>query len=74
MEAEDPRRDGNLIKEETLKAMDRVFEGELLVLDLGRRKEDSCIALTGELPSVNVWKEALPLSLRCYVDMWSPFS
>ncbi|RWR85067.1 S-adenosyl-L-methionine-dependent methyltransferases superfamily protein isoform 1 [Cinnamomum micranthum f. kanehirae] len=74
VEAEDPRRDGNLIKEETLKAMNQVFGGELFVLDLGRRKEDSCIALTGKLPSVDVWKRAMPLSLRCYVDMWTPFS
>ncbi|KAL6011425.1 hypothetical protein ACLOJK_001873 [Asimina triloba] len=69
VEAEDPVRDGNLIKEQTLRVMSQVFD-ELFVLDLGSRKEDSCIALTGDLPDLGVWKEALPKSLRGYVDMW----
>lgn len=73
VEAEDPSRDGNMIKEETLSAINQVFAGELYVLDLGHRKEDSCVALTGDLPDATVWKQALPSSLRCYVDMWTPF-
>ncbi|KAF8378241.1 hypothetical protein HHK36_029580 [Tetracentron sinense] len=73
VEAEDPGRDGKLVMKESLKAMHQVFPGKLLVLNLGNRKEDSSIALTGELPDLNAWKQMLPLSLRCYVDMWSSF-
>ncbi|XP_077242748.1 S-adenosyl-L-methionine-dependent methyltransferases superfamily protein [Tasmannia lanceolata] len=73
VESEDPRRDGNLIKEETLKAMDQVFPGRLFVLNLGNRNEDSCIALTGDLPDLDAWRQALPASLRFYADMWAPF-
>ncbi|XP_068637321.1 uncharacterized protein [Aristolochia californica] len=74
VEAEDPKRDGNLVKEQTLKEMAQVFPGEVLVLNLGHRKEDSCLALTGTLPELDVWKQALPESIRYYVDMWVPFN
>ncbi|XP_010248615.1 PREDICTED: uncharacterized protein LOC104591471 [Nelumbo nucifera] len=73
VEAEDPRRDGKLVMEESLKAMHQVFPGQVFVLNLGNRKDDSSIALTGELPDPSLWKQKLPLSLRCYVDMWVPF-
>ncbi|XP_058080062.1 uncharacterized protein LOC131228199 [Magnolia sinica] len=73
VEAEDPSRDGNLVKEETLRVMSQVFPAELFVLNLGHRKEDGCIALTGCPPDLDAWKQALPKSLRCYVDMWVPF-
>lgn len=73
VEAEDSNRDGRVIMEETLKAMDKVFPGEVFVMSLGNG--DSCIAFTGELMAedVNVWKKALPKSLKSYVDMWVPY-
>ncbi|XP_021292302.1 uncharacterized protein LOC110422631 [Herrania umbratica] len=73
VEAEDSRRDGKAVMEETLKAMHRVFGDKLFVLNLGNRKDDSSLALTGELPDPDEWKKALPRSLKCYADMWTPF-
>ncbi|KAL7602973.1 uncharacterized protein LOC111907022 isoform X1 [Lactuca sativa] len=73
VEAEDSRRDGKVIMEETLKAMEKVFPGEVRVLNLGSRKDDSSIAVTGGLPDLDLWKENLPKSLRFYVDMWKPY-
>lgn len=74
VEAEDSRRDGKVIMEETLKAMHEVFPDELFVLSLGNRKDDSSIALTGELPDLDLWKKGLHKSLKFYVDMWEPFT
>ena len=68
------RRDGKVVMEESLKAMHKVFGDQVFVLNLGNRKEDSSIALTGELPDLDEWKKALPRSLRYYVDMWTPVS
>lgn len=73
VEAEDSWRDGKLMMEETLKAMHLVFGDKVNVLNLGNRNEDSSIALTGDLPNFDEWKNALPRPLRCYVDMWRPF-
>ncbi|RVW52985.1 hypothetical protein CK203_072678 [Vitis vinifera] len=64
VEAEDSRRDGKVVMEESLKAMHKVFGDQVFVLNLGNRKEDSSIALTGELPDLDEWKKALPRSLR----------
>lgn len=74
VEAEDSRRDGKVVMEATLKAMHKVFGKKLYVLSLGNRKDDSLIALTGELPDLDDWKRALPRSLKFYVDMWVPYS
>lgn len=75
VEPEDLRKDGKVIMMETLKAMEKVFEGEVSVLNLGSRKDDSSIAVTGKLPEdLDLWKKDLPKSLRFYVDMWKPFS
>ncbi|XP_052180496.1 uncharacterized protein LOC127793803 [Diospyros lotus] len=74
VEAEDSSRDGKVIMEETLAALREVFPGEVFVLSLGHGKEDSSIALTGELPDVELWKKALPKALRFYADMWTPFT
>ncbi|KAA8542261.1 hypothetical protein F0562_023603 [Nyssa sinensis] len=68
VEAEDSRRDGKVIMEESLEAMHKVFPGKVSVLSLGNRKDDSCIALTGELPDIDEWKKALPKSLRTHRD------
>ncbi|KAF3327188.1 hypothetical protein FCM35_KLT07306 [Carex littledalei] len=75
VESEDPRRDGNVVKEETLKAMSEVFgKDKLFVLNLGGTKEeDSWVGLTGDLPDLEGWKGILPTALRCYVDMWKPY-
>lgn len=72
VEAEDSRRNGKVVMEDTLKAMRRVFRDKLFVLSLGNRKEDSSVALTGALPDLDVWKKVLPGSLVGYVDMWMP--
>lgn len=74
VEAEDSRRDGKAVMEDTLKAMHPVFPGKLFVLSLGNMKEDSSVALTGAWPDVDAWKKALPGSLMGYVDMWAPYS
>lgn len=74
VEAEDSKRDGKIVTENTLKAMQKVFGEKLIVLHLGNRKDDSSIALTGELPDVEAWRKALPHPLKYYVDMWMPFS
>ncbi|GAY47318.1 hypothetical protein CUMW_103670 [Citrus unshiu] len=62
VEAEDSRSDGKVVMEATLKAMHKVFGKKLYVLSLGNRKDDSLIALTGELPDLDDWKRALPRS------------
>lgn len=74
LEAEDKRRDGKVVMEQTLKAMQKVFGEKLHVLNVGNRKEDSTIALTGDLPDVEAWKNSLPRPLKFYVHMWTPFS
>ncbi|XP_034925915.1 uncharacterized protein [Populus alba] len=74
VEAEDKRRDGKVLMEDTLKAMHQVFGDRLFVLNLGNRKDDSSLALTGKLPDLDAWKKVLPRSLSCYVDMWRPLS
>ena len=75
VEAEDARRDGKVVMEETLKAMHMVFGDKLFVLNLANKKDDSSLALTGELavPDLDAWKKALPRSFKGYVDMWAPF-
>lgn len=73
VEAEDKRRDGDVVMEDTLKAMHQVFGDDVFVLSLGNRKDDSSVALTGKLPDLDEWKKVLPKSLRFYVDMWAPF-
>ncbi|KAK4749654.1 hypothetical protein SAY87_027103 [Trapa incisa] len=72
VEAEDSSRHGKLVMQETLKAMNKAFGGKVLLLTLGSRKEDSSIALTGNVPNRDSWKEALPRPLQGYVDMWTP--
>ncbi|KAF3438180.1 hypothetical protein FNV43_RR20937 [Rhamnella rubrinervis] len=74
VEAEDSRRDGKVVMEDTLEAMHQVFPHKLLVLSLGNRKEDSSVALTGALPDLDAWKKALPGALMGYVDRWTPQS
>nr|XP_004515876.1 uncharacterized protein LOC101506952 isoform X2 [Cicer arietinum] len=74
VEAENKFRDGKVVMEETLKAMKMVFGEKLFVLRLGNRGDDSSLALTGDFPKSDSWKNALPSSLRCYVDLWTPYS
>lgn len=74
VEAENKRRDGKVVMEESLKAMQMVFGEKLYVLNLGNRKDDSSLALTGDFPEPDTWKKALPRSLRDYVDLWTPYS
>ncbi|KAK6148317.1 hypothetical protein DH2020_019229 [Rehmannia glutinosa] len=74
VEPEDIRKDGSVIMEETLKAMHKVFPGEVYVLSLDNRKDDSSVALTGEFPDANAWKKTLKRPLKFYVDMWKPYT
>ncbi|WCJ35731.1 S-adenosyl-L-methionine-dependent methyltransferases superfamily protein [Euphorbia peplus] len=71
VEAEDKRRDGDVVMADTLKAMRKVFDRDVFVLSIGDRNDDSAVALTGELPDSDAWKSVLPKSLRFYVDMWA---
>ncbi|KAK7291609.1 hypothetical protein RIF29_06897 [Crotalaria pallida] len=74
VEAENKLRDGKVTMEETLKAMREVFGEKVFVLSLGNRKDDSSLALTGDLPQLDEWKKALKrASLRYYVDLWRPY-
>ncbi|CAA7034983.1 unnamed protein product [Microthlaspi erraticum] len=74
VEAEDSERGGDLVMEETLKAMSSVFGEKLFVLTLGNGN-DSSVALTGDLPDLDAWKERLPVrELSSYVDLWKPYS
>ncbi|KAF7806045.1 S-adenosyl-L-methionine-dependent methyltransferase [Senna tora] len=75
VEAENRLRDGKVVMEESLKAMEMVFgEKKLHVLKLGNGKDDSSLALTGDFPEADAWKKALPGSLRNYVHLWTPYS
>lgn len=73
VEAEASGIDGKRLMEETLSAMSKVFGDEIFVLSLGNGKDDSSIALTGNLPDPDAWKEALYPPLGGYVHMWKPF-
>ncbi|KAI3939046.1 hypothetical protein MKW92_018443 [Papaver armeniacum] len=61
IEAEDSSIDGKMVMEKMLNAMYQVFPGQLFVLSLGRRKQDSSIALTGDLPHLDSWRLSLRL-------------
>lgn len=73
VEPEDIRKDGSVIMEETLKAMHKVFPGEVFQLSLDNRKDESSVAFTGGLPDSAEWKKALRRPLKFYVDMWKPY-
>lgn len=73
VEAEDITRNGDVVMEETLEAMSKVFP-EILVLNVGHNKEDSWIALSGSSPDRETWKKTIPApELRRYVDKWVSF-
>ena len=74
VEAEDPLRDGKLVMEETLEAIHRIFPNEVSVLNMGLRREDNSLALTGALPDLDTWKKALPPPLQHYVNWWTPLN
>ncbi|TKY55246.1 hypothetical protein E2542_SST19660 [Spatholobus suberectus] len=74
VEAENRLRDGKVVMEETLRAMREVFGEKLFVLSLGNRKDDSSLALTGDLPQLEDWKKRLPGPLKCYAHLWEPYS
>ncbi|KAH6809433.1 S-adenosyl-L-methionine-dependent methyltransferases superfamily protein [Perilla frutescens var. frutescens] len=74
VEPDDIRKDGSVIMEETLKAMQKVFAGEIFVLSLDDRKDDSSVAMTGKMPDVGEWRKKLPRPLKFYVDMWNPYT
>lgn len=73
VEPDDIRKDGSVIMEETLKAMQKVFPGDISVLSIDNRKDESSVALTGGLPDAGAWRKELPRPLKFYVDMWKPY-
>ncbi|EPS71194.1 hypothetical protein M569_03565, partial [Genlisea aurea] len=58
---------------ETLRAMSEAFPGEISVLSMSDRKDDSAVALAGELPEIGRWKKALRGPLKFYADLWKPY-
>ncbi|KAM7273964.1 hypothetical protein ACFE04_028628 [Oxalis oulophora] len=73
VESENTKRTGKIAMEATLKAMKKVFGDEIFILELGNKKDDSCVALMGALPDRELWKKAMIRPLKCYVDMWERF-
>nr|KYP70236.1 hypothetical protein KK1_009447 [Cajanus cajan] len=74
VEAENRMRDGKVVMHQTLRAMREVFGESLFVMSLGNRKDDSSLALTGDLPPLQDWKNRLPGPLKSYPDLWMPYS
>ena len=75
VEAEEEGRDGEAVKDATLRAMATAFgEGRVSVMDV----DGSWVAMTG--PPVTApeaaaaWKARLPPELRNFVDMWRPYN
>ncbi|RCV06360.1 hypothetical protein SETIT_1G156900v2 [Setaria italica] len=75
VEAEEEGRDGEAVKDATLRAMATAFGKEMVsVLDV----DDSWVAMTG--PPVTApekaaaWKARLPSELRHFVDVWKPYN
>ncbi|TVU30217.1 hypothetical protein EJB05_21827, partial [Eragrostis curvula] len=75
VEAEEEGRDGEAVKDATLRAMAVAFgEGMVSVMDV----DESFVAMTGPPVTapeeVAVWKARLPPELRHFVDMWRPYN
>ncbi|KAF8697048.1 hypothetical protein HU200_036701 [Digitaria exilis] len=75
VESEEEGRDGEAVKDATLRAMATAFgEGMVSVLDV----DESWVAMTG--PPVTApaeaaaWKARLPPELRHFVDVWMPYN
>lgn len=77
VEPEDIRKDGKIIMEETLKAMQmqKVFGREVYILCLENKRDESLIAMAGGVfPDRDQWKKCLPKPLRYYVDVWKKYT
>ncbi|GJM84914.1 hypothetical protein PR202_ga00627 [Eleusine coracana subsp. coracana] len=75
VEAEEEGRDGEAVKDATLRAMAMAFGEDMVsVMEV----DESCVAMTGPPVTgpkeVAAWKERLPLELRHFVDMWKPYN
>jgi len=69
VEAEEEGRDGEAVKDATLRAMAAAFgERMVSVMDV----DGSWVAMTGP-PVTAAWKARLPPELRNFVDMWRPY-
>ncbi|PUZ47008.1 hypothetical protein GQ55_7G128600 [Panicum hallii var. hallii] len=75
VEAEEEGRDGEAVKDATLRAMAMAFgKGMVSVMDM----DESWVAMTG--PPVTApeeaaaWKARLPPELRNFVDVWRPYN
>ncbi|XP_057952574.1 uncharacterized protein LOC131146800 isoform X2 [Malania oleifera] len=66
-EAEDLRRDGKVLMEETLKAIHQVFPGQVFVLNLGNWKDYNTIALIGEPPDFDEWAQFQQKAMQCQI-------
>lgn len=71
VEAEDEGRDGEAVKDATLRAMAAAFgEGMVAMMDV----DESWVAMTGPAVCAAAWKARLPPQLRQYADMWRPYN
>ncbi|KAE8804340.1 putative polyamine aminopropyl transferase [Hordeum vulgare] len=75
VEAEEEGRDGEAVKDATLRAMAAAFgEGMVAVLSV----DESWVAMTGPVAwaseAAAAWKARLPPELGHYVDMWKPYN
>lgn len=72
VEAEEEGRDGEAVKDATLRAMAAAFgEGMVVVMDV----DESCVAMTGPVvEEAAAWKARLPPELRQYVETWRPYN
>ncbi|KAL5208583.1 hypothetical protein ABZP36_033018 [Zizania latifolia] len=71
VEAEEEGRDGEAVKDATLRALTAAFgNGMVSMMDV----DESCVAMTGPVVSapeeMAAWKARLPPELRQYVDLW----
>jgi hypothetical protein len=75
VEAEEEGRDGEAVKDATLRAMAVAFGEDIVsVMEV----DDSWVAMTGPPMTapeeVAVWKAQLPPGLQHFVDVWKPYN
>ena len=75
VEAEEEGRDGEAVKDATLRAMAAAFgEGMVAVLSV----DESWVAMTAPVAWASeeaaAWKVRLPPELGHYIDMWNPYN
>lgn len=61
---------GSWIQNPTIKALCRVFPGELSWKRMAEKDSDNYLALTGPLPNLDAWSTMLPTPLNLGVKQW----